>query len=78
MKPYLLIGGDHYYPSSGTKDWIKCFETKEEAESFITHYDAGLCKHKLQDGSVVDWYVIVDLKKWTEADEIIFTSCRIL
>ena len=30
-KPFLLTAGDHYYPSSGTGDWIGCYETEKEA-----------------------------------------------
>ena len=30
-KPFLLTAGDHYYPSSGTGDWIECYETEKEA-----------------------------------------------
>jgi len=35
-RPYLLIAGHGYYPQDGTKDWIGCYETKEEAESLMT------------------------------------------
>ena len=30
-KPYLLIAGDNLYPSDGTGDWIKCYESVAEA-----------------------------------------------
>ena len=30
-KPFLLTAGDHYYPSSGTGDWIGCYATEKEA-----------------------------------------------
>ena len=52
-KPYLLIAGWDYYPSSGTKDWIACFESWEEAEN-----------HNI--GDYYDWKKIVDLREWTE------------
>jgi len=42
MKPYLLIAGDNYYPSSYTGDWIECYETEEEAAEKRT-----LCKNCL-------------------------------
>lgn len=46
-KPFLLIAGDGYYPSSGTGDWIDCFETCEEAKEQVeviqhhTYYTKG-------------------------------------
>ena len=52
-KPYLLIAGWDYYPSSGTEDWIACFENWEEAEN-----------HNI--GDHYDWKKIVDLREWTE------------
>lgn len=36
MKRYLLIAGSCYYPEAGTGDWIKCFETRDEAENYLT------------------------------------------
>lgn len=35
MKYHLLTAGCHYYPESGTGDWIKTFETREEIEKLI-------------------------------------------
>ena len=53
MKPYLLISGYNYHPSSRTGDWIDCYETEEEArkkwEEILHNYD---------------WYKIVDLRDW--------------
>lgn len=56
-KPYLLIVGFDYYPSRGTGDWIKCFETEEEALLFDAEHfeDRGY-----------DWKEVIDLRKWTE------------
>ena len=34
-KPFLLIAGDGYYPSSGTGDWIGCYETEKEAREQV-------------------------------------------
>jgi hypothetical protein len=56
MKPYLLIAGDNYYPSSRTGDWIDCYETKEEAEEKWEE----ISKQKYR----YDWYEIVDLRYW--------------
>lgn len=56
MKPYLLIAGDHYYPSAYTGDWIGCFETKEEAQE--KWGEISKLKYRY------DWYEIVDLRKW--------------
>lgn len=46
-KPFLLIAGEGYYPSSGTGDWIGCYETQKEAEEQVkfieyhTYYTKG-------------------------------------
>ena len=57
MKPYLLIAGDDYYPSSRTGDWIDCYETKEEAGE---KWEEISSKSKYR----YDWYEIVDLRDW--------------
>ena len=54
IKPYLLIAGDQYYPSAYTGDWVKCFETYEEAKEYYESL-----------GDHYDWYEIVDLREWT-------------
>jgi hypothetical protein len=56
MKPYLLIAGDDYYPSSRTGDWIDCYETEEEARKKWEEISK-------QEYSY-DWYEIVDLRDW--------------
>lgn len=38
MKRYLLFAGSCYYPSGGIEDFIKDFDTKEEAISFTKNY----------------------------------------
>lgn len=57
-KPYLLIAGDNYYPSSDTGDWVGCFSTLEEAKAQV----------EAKNGRAwgCDWYEIVDLREWTE------------
>ena len=55
-KPFLLTAGDHYYPSSGTGDWIECYETIKEAEEKWEE----ISKQKYR----YDWYEIVDLRDW--------------
>ena len=35
MKTYLLIAGTHYYPESGTGDWIGCYDSYEDANKEI-------------------------------------------
>jgi hypothetical protein len=69
MKHYLLIAGDHYYPSSKTGDWIGCFSTREEAENNIfkepfMHRGITLYRYKINDHDYVDWYEIIDLEEW--------------
>jgi hypothetical protein len=54
-KPFLLITGSQYYPDYGTGDWVKCFETKEEASQYA-----------IKDAKDFDWQIIVDLREWTE------------
>jgi hypothetical protein len=61
-KPFLLIAGDAYYPSSGTGDWIGCFETQKEAEEQVdvvehhTYYTKG--KNKGEIKSTHKTYVV--------------------
>lgn len=54
-KPYLLIAGDRYYPSSHTDDWVGCFETYEEAEKEFK---------SVNEQREYDWHDIVDLREW--------------
>ena len=35
MKTYLLIAGEHFYPSADTGDWVGCFSTYEEAKAQV-------------------------------------------
>ncbi len=51
-KPFLLIAGEHDYPSSGIYDWVGTFESYESALLSVPK------------GS--DWFKIVDLREWTE------------
>lgn len=61
-KPFLLIAGEGYYPSSGTDDWIGCFETCEEAKSQVefvqyhSYYTKG--KNKGEIKSTHETYVV--------------------
>lgn len=62
-RPYLLIAGEQYYPSAGTRDWRGCFETQEEAEGQVSIDDNG---YPVIEGRRHDWYHIVDLDEWTK------------
>lgn len=69
MKKFLLLAGDHYYPRSGTDNWIGCFTTREEAENAIIkepfeYKGKTLYRYKTNDTDYVDWYEIVDLEEW--------------
>ena len=78
MKRYLLIAGYHYYPQSGTDDWVGCFETREEAEAKVVKtqehelFSRGPRKGQIKstseyysvDGNKRDWYEVVDLMEW--------------
>lgn len=65
MKTFLLIAGYRFYPSKGTRDWVKTFETEEDAESYVSkNIELGQSGYKLKNGDEVDWYEIIDLKKW--------------
>jgi hypothetical protein len=68
MKLYLLIAGYDYYPRGDTQDWVKTFETYEEAEQYVSKIEdeTSFNRYKLKNGDTVDWYTIVDLKKWIE------------
>ena len=57
MKRFLLTAGLDYYPNYGTRDWIGCFETRQEAEEAFQ--ELQLNKYKK------DWYEIIDLNDWT-------------
>jgi hypothetical protein len=64
-KPYLLIAGDDYYPSSDTRDWVGCFSTYEEAKAQVEPRKTnGYTVNGRARGC--DWYEIVDLREWTE------------
>jgi hypothetical protein len=67
-KPFLLIAGFGYYPSSGTGDWIKAFETyelaKSQIEEKVIHKETRIIY--LPDGATYDWYQIVDLRDWAD------------
>lgn len=68
-KPFLLIAGDHYYPSARTGDWIGCFETEEQAKEGICSISEKSCwmdgKYMIRERAY-DWYEIVDLRDWAE------------
>ena len=81
MKYFLLTAGHAYYPESGDGDWIRCFETYEEAkeqvaETVVYEYwlDGPLKGHEKYsyptnikiDGKSFDWYEIIDLRTWME------------
>lgn len=63
LKRYLLTAGPRYYPSSGDRNWIKTFETQEEAD---------LAGEKLLKDEAksyfYDWYEVIDLFKWMEEE----------
>lgn len=82
MKNYLLIAGDHYYPQSGTDDWIGCFETEAEAQQkiviekkdvlFLSGPRKGQVKEIREEyyvnGRQIGWYEIVDLVEWMKRE----------
>lgn len=65
-KPYLLIAGDYQYPSDGTGDWIKCYESVAEARESISYKDnpkfftSGKMKGQLKSNDIK--YTIGDSK----------------
>lgn len=66
-KRYLLTAGDNYYPCSGTRDWIACYETEEEARAQVIdngHGSYGIVGY----ASTFDWYEIIDLASWVGAE----------
>jgi hypothetical protein len=66
-KRYLLTAGDGYYPCSGTRDWIACYETQEEAEAQVTRTDDGSFR-VAGYASTFDWYHVIDLASWVGAE----------
>jgi len=79
-KPYLLIAGNAYRPSSGTDNWVECYFSVEEARQQIEYIDhpefftKGKMKGQLKSNHITykigdrvfDWYEIVDLRDWAE------------
>jgi len=75
MKPYLLIAGHKYYPDRADGDWVGCYETREEAEEMMK-YNLGkvnpwqVAQHpRYGKNYSVDWYEIIDLRKWISVSE---------
>ena len=64
MKFFILTAGDYHYPRSGTDDWITNFETIEEAEAYVAKTTQSGNDCYLIDGTIYDWYKIIDLRKW--------------
>ena len=59
------MAGDDYYPQYKTSDWIKTYETLEEAQNQVKEIPGF--HHRLGyqiEGNTYDWYTIVDLRKW--------------
>jgi hypothetical protein len=65
--PFLLIAGYYDDPSSGTDNWIECFQTREFAQTMLVSEDRGKWRYIIS-GIEYDWYEIVDLREWTEND----------
>ncbi len=66
-KPYLLIAGEQYYPSSGTDDWKGCYETIEEIMDLLKVDPEGWgSKPVTINGTDYDWYYIIDLRVWAD------------
>jgi len=63
-KPFLLIAGYSYYPSSGTGDWVGCCETEEAAQKIWENI-----KEEESDEYGLNWHNVVDLRKWTGDNE---------
>lgn len=49
MKRFLLFSGDEYYPVGGWEDFKGSFDTKEEAEEFLSQQEVKY-----------DWNQIID------------------
>lgn len=64
MKTFLLIAGADYYPQFGTFDWIKTYETFEEASKSVIDVTSNTSKGYLINGEIYDWYTIINLKEW--------------
>lgn len=67
MKPFLIIAGQWYYPQCKTHDWIKAYETLEEAQKQIEEIpnnEKYRESYYMIDGHAYDWYTIVDLREW--------------
>lgn len=69
MKFFLLLAGQDYYPQWETNDWIKTYQTLEEAQNQVKEipnrygYANEENSYKI-NGTTYDWYKIVDLREW--------------
>ena len=74
LKRFLVFGYYDYYPGGGWHDFIKGFDTQEEADAFVKRFD-GVPSYMDKDGPVYDNYHIIDLQdpknydgKWAYRD----------
>lgn len=68
-KPFLLLAGHMEAPESSTEEWIRCYETEQDAEDAVTKvhkYDQDLYEVEGQEGQQYDWFDIIDLRLWTD------------
>ena len=71
-----MTAGEQYYPSSGTDDWIGCFETYDEVINEVfsvvvpkfhsKKFGGGMVTKYRIKGKDYDWYDVVDLRDWAE------------
>lgn len=69
-KPFLLLSGHHYYPESGTGNWIARFANENLAKKAVV--DLSAPEPNMRFGNYVidnqeyDWFEIVNLETWEE------------
>lgn len=62
MKYFLLIVGHNYYPKVGSGDWVKTYNTYEEALEAVNNMKDTWGKPLTE--STYNWFRIIDLRDW--------------
>ena len=68
-KRFLVFAGETYYPECGWYDFIKDFDTLEEAKEEIEKFKDE--KNEEYSGECFDWAQVVDLEN--EEDKIVYS-----
>lgn len=62
MKYFLLIVGHNYYPEAGSGDWVRTYDTYEEALEEVNNMEDTWGDPLTK--STCNWFRIIDLRDW--------------